>query len=91
MKDLPKFPFWMAQGKSLFMPLRVLLTGKLHGPDIGASVLLIHKAGTSGVVSPQAGFATMDERIKMLKDLEWEALNKDEPILEPAATAASSN
>ncbi|BFG40568.1 hypothetical protein CerSpe_268420 [Prunus speciosa] len=27
------------KGKSLFMPLRVLLTGKLHGPDIGASVL----------------------------------------------------
>lgn len=79
------------KGKSLFMPLRVLLTGKLHGPDIGASVLLIHKAGTSGVVSPQAGFAALDERIKMLKDLEWEALNKDEPILEPAATAASSN
>ncbi|KAH9654771.1 glutamate--tRNA ligase [Citrus sinensis] len=50
------------KGKSLFMPLRVLLTGKLHGPDMGASILLIHKAGTHGIVSPRAEFVTLDER-----------------------------
>ncbi|CAK7355535.1 unnamed protein product [Dovyalis caffra] len=34
------------QGKSLFMLVRVLLTGKLHGPDIGSSIILLHQAGT---------------------------------------------
>ncbi|MCD7466048.1 hypothetical protein HAX54_002395 [Datura stramonium] len=46
------------KGKSLFMPLRVLLTGKLHGPDIGATTVLLYNAGTSGSVVPQAGVVT---------------------------------
>ncbi|KAJ4713195.1 Glutamate--tRNA ligase [Melia azedarach] len=75
------------KGKSLFMPLRVLLTGKLHGPDMGASILLIHKAGTHGVVSSQAEFVTLDERFKMLRQVDWEALNKDQLALESAAAA----
>lgn len=75
------------KGKSLFMPLRVLLTGKLHGPDLGASVLLLHRAGTCGVVAPQVGFVTLEDRFKMLREVEWEALNKDQPPLESAAPA----
>lgn len=75
------------KGKSLFMPLRVLLTGKLHGPDMGASVLLLHRAGTCGVVAPQVGFVTLEDRFKMLREVEWEALNKDRPPLESAAPA----
>lgn len=67
------------------MPLRVLLTGKLHGPDMGGSILLIHKAGSCGIVSPQAGFVTLDERVKMLREVDWESLEK-EMTLEPAAT-----
>lgn len=69
------------------MPLRVLLTGKLHGPDIGATVLLLHRAGTCGVVSPQAGFVTLDERFNMLRQVDWEALSKD-PHQESAATVS---
>ncbi|KAH7836236.1 hypothetical protein Vadar_033854 [Vaccinium darrowii] len=34
---------------------------KLHGPDMGATVLLLHRAGTSNVVSDQAGFLTLDD------------------------------
>lgn len=77
------------KGKSLFMPLRVLLTGKLHGPDIGASVLLLHKAGKCGVVAPQAGFVTLDERFNLLRQVDWEALTKDQPLLETAATVSN--
>ncbi|XP_010270569.1 PREDICTED: glutamate--tRNA ligase, chloroplastic/mitochondrial [Nelumbo nucifera] len=66
------------KGKFLFMPLRVLLTGKLHGPDIGASVLLLHKAGKCNLISSQAGFLTLDERFKMLKEVDWEKFNKDQ-------------
>lgn len=71
------------------MPLRVLLTGKLHGPDMGTSVLLLHKAGISEVVAPEVGFVTLENRFKMLREVEWESLNKDEPLLETAAPAAN--
>ncbi|KAG8383320.1 hypothetical protein BUALT_Bualt04G0000200 [Buddleja alternifolia] len=72
------------KGKSLFMPLRVLLTGKLHGPDMGAGLLLVYKAGNCGVLAPQSGFVTLDERFKMLREVEWESLlYKDNPILMP--------
>ncbi|KAG7978512.1 hypothetical protein I3843_05G086400 [Carya illinoinensis] len=77
------------KGKSLFMPLRVLLTGKLHGPDMGASVLLLHRAETSGVVAPEAGFVTLNERFKMLRKLDWEALTEDQPLLEQAVTISN--
>ncbi|XP_077215731.1 glutamate tRNA synthetase isoform X1 [Tasmannia lanceolata] len=76
------------KGKSLFMPLRVLLTGKLHGPDMGATVVMLHKAGTSGVISPQAGFVTLDERFNMLREVDWETLNRDNPQLESAAVVS---
>lgn len=73
------------KGKSLFMPLRVLLTGKLHGPDMGASVVLLYKAGSSDVVAPEAGFVTLDQRFKMLREINWETLSKDQPVKETAA------
>ncbi|KAF2290714.1 hypothetical protein GH714_015134 [Hevea brasiliensis] len=76
------------KGKSLFMPLRLLLTGKLHGPDIGSSVILLHKAGTCGVVSPEAGFVTLNERFEILRQVDWEAL-KDQSPLESAATVSN--
>lgn len=75
----------MFKGKSLFMPLRLLLTGKLHGPDMGASVALLYRAGTSNVVAPESGFVTLDERFKMLRQIDWEALSKDQPVKETAA------
>ncbi|KAL2479258.1 Glutamate--tRNA ligase [Forsythia ovata] len=76
------------KGKSLFMPLRVLLTGKLHGPDMGAGVLLLYRAGSSGVIAPQAGFVTLDERFKILREVEWQSFSKDNPIME--STVAKS-
>lgn len=67
------------------MPLRVLLTGKLHGPDMGSSILLIHKAGSSGMVSPSTGFITIEERLNKLRDVDWAAFSKDEIQQEPEA------
>ncbi|KAL6218079.1 hypothetical protein ACLB2K_011296 [Fragaria x ananassa] len=74
------------KGKSLFMPLRVLLTGKFHGPDMGASVLLLHKAAKDGVVTPKAEFVLLDERFNKLRQVDWEALTKDQPLLETVST-----
>lgn len=82
-------PTCLLQGKSLFMPLRVLLTGKLHGPDMGGSIALLYKAGKSGVVGSEVGFLTLDERLKLLRELDWEAFRDPEPQLESATTAAS--
>ncbi|XP_059664786.1 glutamate--tRNA ligase, chloroplastic/mitochondrial isoform X2 [Cornus florida] len=76
------------KGKSLFMPLRVLLTGKLHGPDMGASVLLLHRAGTCGVVAPQDSFVSLDGRFKILREVDWESFKKDKPALESAAAVS---
>lgn len=66
------------------MPLRVLLTGKLHGPDMGESIVLIHRAGTSGIVTPQVEFVPLEQRLESLKQVDWEAFGKVEP-----ATVAS--
>ncbi|CAH2043582.1 unnamed protein product [Thlaspi arvense] len=78
------------KGKSLFMPLRVLLTGKLHGPEMATSIVLIHKAGSPGVVVPQAGFVSMEERFKILREVDWEALNKGESVpLESTASVST--
>lgn len=73
------------------MPLRVLLTGKLHGPEMATSIVLIHKAGSPGVVVPQAGFVSMEERFKILKEVDWEALNNGESVpLESTAGVSST-
>lgn len=66
------------------MPLRLLLTGKLHGPDMGASVVLLYKAGTSGFIAPEVGFVTVDERFKKIREINWETLSKDHPVKETA-------
>lgn len=68
------------------MPLRLLLTGKLHGPDMGASIILLHKAGTTGIVAPEFGFVTLDERFKILRQINWETLSEDQPLKEPATS-----
>ncbi|WZZ00641.1 hypothetical protein YC2023_072969 [Brassica napus] len=78
------------KGKSLFMPLRVLLTGKLHGPEMATSIVLISKAGSPGIVAPQAGFVSMEERFKILREMDWEALNKSESVPLESTAAAST-
>ena len=52
------------------MPLRVLLTGKLHGPDMGSTVLLLYKAGKAGAVASQVEFLTLDQRCNLLREIE---------------------
>lgn len=73
------------------MPLRVLLTGKLHGPEMGEGLLLIYKAGRCGAVGPQSGFVRLDERFKMLREVKWDSLDKDSPTVESADAVAISN
>lgn len=66
------------------MPLRLLLTGKLHGPDMGLSILVLYKAGKLGAVAPETEFVSLDERFKLLRDIEWTSILKNqEQVLEP--------
>ncbi|XP_022969046.1 glutamate--tRNA ligase, chloroplastic/mitochondrial [Cucurbita maxima] len=79
------------KGKSLFMPLRLLLTGKIHGPDMGASMVLLHKAGSSGVVAPQVGFVTLNDRFEILRQIDWDSVTQDSPLFESSAPASVPN
>lgn len=70
------------------MPLRVLLTGKLQGPDIGLSILLLHKAGNSGAVAPETEFVTLEQRFKLLREVDWTSFEKNQPVLESATNVS---
>lgn len=68
------------------MPLRVLLTGKLHGPDIGGSVVLLHIVGNGEIIASQAAFVTLEERIKLLRKVDWDSFN-NQTVLESATVS----
>lgn len=68
------------------MPLRVLLTGKLHGPEMAATMQFLYRAGRSSAISDQVGFIPLDARFKMLRDIKWESFNNDQTVLESVAT-----
>lgn len=70
------------------LPIRVLLTGKLHGPDMASSVLLIYKAGSSDVLVPQYRFVSLDQRIEMIRGVDWNSFSEDRPILDPAVSVS---
>ncbi|CAK7324232.1 unnamed protein product [Dovyalis caffra] len=57
---------------------------------MGSSIILLHQAGTRGIVSSQAVFVRLNERFEVLREIDWDALNKNQPPLEPAA-AISAN
>lgn len=64
------------------MPLRILLTGSTHGPDVGAILALVDKAGASGCVSGEVDLVTLPERLKLLGSISLEALaSKSEPAM----------
>lgn len=53
------------KGKRLFMPLRILITGRMQGPDVGAQLSLV--AIGEGEVVEEGLFVTLDERMETLK------------------------
>ena len=55
-----------AKGKGLFMPLRIALTGRTTGPDLGALVKVLQTAEESQVFSAPAGFVPLAERMERL-------------------------
>jgi glutamyl-tRNA synthetase len=53
------------------MPVRVLLTGGMKGPEVGAILALVRQGESSGAVTEKAGLVTLDERIKILREVDW--------------------
>lgn len=59
------------KGKRLFMPVRVLLTGKMAGPDVGSTLNLLLKFEEEGVLGEkgQSIFVPFGTRIQKLREL----------------------
>lgn len=51
------------KGKGLFHPIRLALTGRMSGPDVGEQVRLLHLAGSGAV-----GVVGLEARVKALKE-----------------------
>ena len=53
------------KGKRLFMPVRIALTGQMHGPDVGEQLALL--ALESGDVAEAGAYVPLEERMRRLR------------------------
>lgn len=53
------------------MPVRVLLSGGMKGPEVGSLLGLVREGETSGAVTPKAGLVPLADRIQILREVEW--------------------
>ena len=53
------------KGKQLFMPLRVAMTGRMQGGDVGLQLEVVREA--AGSLGPDAQLVGLDERMERLK------------------------
>jgi len=53
------------------MPVRVLLTGGMKGPEVGSLLGLLREGETSDAVTEKAGLVTLANRIKILREIDW--------------------
>ena len=49
------------------MPMRLALTGNLHGPDVGEQLVLLQQARQPGALPQAAACDTLDMRLAQLK------------------------
>jgi hypothetical protein len=66
------------QGKRLFMPARVLLTGSNKGPDVGTTLELLAKGIEEDIIGDKATFASLADRIAVLRSTDLSPLKKEE-------------
>ena len=61
------------------MPIRILLTGAMGGPDVGSTLQIFARA--KEVVTDKAGLVSLDERIQIMKEKDWaQAVAPDEGV-----------
>ncbi|CAI5465197.1 unnamed protein product [Closterium sp. Yama58-4] len=73
------------KGKRLFMPIRVLLTGRMHGPDVGETLTMLQHAAADKALGPKVHCVGLEERISILRDADLTAA----PAAAAEAVAAS--
>lgn len=59
------------KGKSLFHPVRLFLTGRMSGPDVGDQIQLIYyveKLIELGIILPSSSIFSIEKRMLILKD-----------------------
>lgn len=56
------------KGKGLFMPLRIALSGRTHGPDLGTVVKILVLAERGGVPKGCDAHVTLDQRLRILEN-----------------------
>ncbi len=62
------------KGKRLFMPMRILLTGRMQGADVGEQLEALRLDGGGKEVNVEGGkvdYVSLDQRVDKLK--EWVA------------------
>ena len=56
------------------MPVRVALTGTMKGPEVGSLLCLLKEGEVNGVLTEKARFVPLAERIRILRDVNWEMI-----------------
>jgi glutamyl-tRNA synthetase len=59
------------------MPVRICLTGRMQGPDIGSVLELLKEGESTGIVTSKGGLVPLAQRIQMLKDVDWSAIPQE--------------
>eukprot|EP00899_Mesostigma_viride_P005504 jgi/Mesvir1/14955/Mv14626-RA.2 len=55
------------KGKRLFMPMRIALTGSMHGPDVGELLSMLLAAEKEGCMTDKAAMVPLDKRMASLR------------------------
>jgi hypothetical protein len=57
------------------MPVRIALTGRMQGPEMGAILRLLREGETSGIITEKGSLVPLSERIKVLREVDWTAVS----------------
>eukprot|EP01036_Dinobryon_divergens_P027225 gene27225-35956_t len=81
------------KGKNLFHPLRLCLTGRMSGPDVGDQLKLLSQS--EGIISPQFPTVTLSDRIAYLRSFSvadaLKAVKEREALSKAATESAEAN
>ena len=81
------------KGKGLFHPVRLALTGRMNGPDVGDQLVLVASAANVVLPTSPYKFSSLRDRIEVLKKLDiakCEAAAKEAKVKAAAAAAAAA-
>ncbi|CAM6111056.1 unnamed protein product [Calypogeia fissa] len=65
------------KGKRLFMPIRIVLTGRMQGPNIGSVLALLKEGEVNGIVTPRGGLVPLAQRMQILKEVDWSVIPQE--------------